>query len=472
MNYMSTRGQSPARGFRSTVLAGLAEDGGLFIPEHLPRVEHRLSAWAALPYTELCKEILSLFTGDEIPPHVLRELVDKSYLKFTDPAILPVRRVGPVYVAEQFYGPTLAFKDLALQFLGNLFEYLLKETGGHLTVLGATSGDTGSAAIHALRGKERIEVFILHPNGRVTPVQERQMTTVTDPNVHNLALEGSFDDAQAIVKTLFSRPAFREEAQLGAVNSINWVRVMVQTVYFFHGYFRMLAMHPGMKMGDPAWFSVPTGNFGHILAGHMARAMGLPVGRLLLAVNANNNLHSFLTQGEYRKLSTVHTISPSMDIQVASNFERYLFELAGRDSALLRRWLEDFDRTGRLTLPPEALDKMRGEFSSSSVEDEAILETIREVHRDHGYLLDPHTAVGFRAALDHLSQTGEAPVMCMATAHPAKFGEAIQRAVGFPPPVPPAIAQLDHLPARKHVMPANADAVEAFMRQTLAGKTP
>ncbi|MDH4224870.1 MAG: threonine synthase [Deltaproteobacteria bacterium] len=476
MLFISTRGNTRPYSFRQTVMAGLAPDGGLFMPQTLPDVRGRLEEWKDLSFQDLCLEIISLFTEDEIPREELKGLIDKSYRVFDDPSIIPVKRVGDLFIAEQFHGPTLAFKDLALQFLGNLFEYLLADSQDRLTILGATSGDTGSAAIHALRGKKGIEVFILHPKGRVTPIQELQMTTVVDPNIHNLALLGSFDEAQAIVKGLFNKAGFRDKFRLGAVNSINWVRVMVQMVFFFHAYFRLVkqpaeAMPGGKKLnlGNPVRFAVPTGNFGHILAGHLARGMGLPVAKLVLATNANDNLHRFLSTGVYAHLNTQHTISPSMDIQVASNFERYLYELAGRDSQTLKNWLNDFESKGRLVLPDDRLTAMREEFSSASVDDGAILETIKSTYEQTGYLLDPHTAVGVRAALTTAEGGSgpQVPTVCMATAHPAKFGEAITQAIGKEPPLPPALAKLADMETRKTELPATLEAVEKQMRQTL-----
>jgi threonine synthase len=446
-------------------MTGLAPDGGLFVPETIPDCSARLREWGNCPFAELFQTIITPYVGDEIPQDTLKRLVQEAFSRFDHREVTPLVQVGPLHLLELFHGPTLAFKDVALQFLGFLFEHLLEVTGRHLTIVGATSGDTGSAALHALRGRRNLEVFILFPHGRVSRMQELQMTTVADANVHCIAVEGTFDDAQDIVKGMFNDRAFNERYQLSAVNSINWARVMAQITYFFYAYFRLLEQQPGMRLGDPMAVSVPTGNFGHIYAGVLARRMGLPIGRLILATNANSILHRFVQTGEYRKGGVVQTQSPSMDIQVASNFERYLHDVAGGDGARVASWLAALRTAGGFRLPEGLMRRVWGDFTSSAVDDATTLATIREVHRKYGYLLDPHSAVGVRAALD-LPSAGM-PTVSMATAHPAKFAEAIHRAVGFYPPLPPALADLERRPSRVRVLPARLNTVQDYIREEL-----
>lgn len=445
-------------------MTGLAPDGGLFMPGHIPDVSAELEQWRHLDFPALFQAVVTPYIGQEIPGDILRGLIEKAFSVFDTPLVTPLIPVGPLHVLELFHGPTLAFKDIALQFLGHLFEHLLEVSGRSMTILGATSGDTGSAAIHALRGRRNVEVFILFPQGRVSRIQELQMTTVPDANVHCIAVRGTFDDAQDIVKGAFNDRAFNERHQLSAINSINWARVMAQITYFFHAYFQLLEQQPGMKLGDSMTVAVPTGNFGHIFAGVLARRMGLPLAPLILATNANDILHRFVRTGEYRKSGVEQTLSPSMDIQVASNFERYLYDLAGEDGGRVTGWMEALRRDGGFALPEGLMRRVWGDFRSHAVDDAATLATIREVHGKWGYLLDPHSAVGVRAALD-MAEPGM-PVVTMATAHPAKFGDAIRRAVGFDPPLPPALAGLERLPARVAVLPARLAAVQDFIRAT------
>jgi threonine synthase len=465
MRFVSTRGKSVCD-FSTAVMTGLAPDGGLFVPDGIPDVSLRIPQWRELTFTELFQTVITPYVGDQVAPDVLRELIRKAFSTFDTPQVTPLVKVGPLHVLELFHGPTLAFKDVALQFLGHLFEHLLETTGRRLTILGATSGDTGSAAIHALRGRRNLQVFILFPLGRVSRMQELQMTTVPDTNIHCIAVEGTFDDAQDIVKAAFNDRAFNERYRLSAVNSINWARVMAQITYFFHAYYRLLEQRPGMRMGDPFAVSVPTGNFGHIYAGVLARRMGLPIGQQVLATNANNILDRFVRSGEYRMGKVRHTLSPSMDIQVASNFERYLHDVAGGDGARVTGWLAALRKDGGFRLSAGLMRRVRGDFRSCAVDDAMTLATIRFVHREWGYLLDPHSAIGVRAALD--LPAGGMPVVSMATAHPAKFGDAIRRAVGFDPPLPPALAGLEQRPTRVRVLPARLESVQDFIRTTLS----
>ncbi|MEO5366557.1 MAG: threonine synthase [Magnetococcus sp. WYHC-3] len=457
MRYLSTRGGVPPLAFGDAVLMGLGSDGGLLLPETYPTVSpDTLRQWAKLPFQALALQVMAPFT--DLPAPVLSELIRRSYAGFSHPEITPLRAVGRQMILELFHGPTLAFKDVALQFLGNLFEYLLEQRGGQLNILGATSGDTGSAAIHGVRGKARINIFILFPAGRVSPVQERQMTTVLDPNVHTMALRGDFDHAQAIVKELFNDLAFKEEHHLGAVNSINWARILAQVVYYFYAWGQASG-------GDPdhaVTFSVPTGNFGDIFAAWVARRMGLPVRKLILATNHNAILTRFVQTGEYRAGEVKPSLSPSMDIMVSSNFERYLYHLLGDDPASVRHLMERFTRTGALSVTPQQHHLVQSCFAARAVSEEETLEQIRRIHHDHGYVLDPHTAVGVAAAQGH-----DLPI-CLATAHPAKFGSAVAQAIGREIPLPAAMADLMSRPSRRVELDARADTVKAHMLATLA----
>jgi threonine synthase len=433
MRYLSTRGMVRGIPFKQAVMMGLAEDGGLLLPESIPQLSPGdLDALAKLAYPELAFQVLARFI-DDIPSTDLKALIDRSCASFTHPEITPVVKQGDVYILELFHGPTLAFKDVALQLLGNLFEYLLLESNAHLNILGATSGDTGSAAIYGVRGKRGINIFILHPAGKVSPVQELQMTTVTDPNVYNLAIRGTFDDGQRIVKEVFGDLDFKKRYALGAVNSINWARVLAQVVYYFSAWGRV-STATGANQVD---FSVPTGNFGDIFAGCIARRMGLPIRHLVLATNANNILTRFVNAGDY-SIGAVHpTLSPSMDIQVASNFERYLYYLYGQDPLRVRGAFSEFARSGRLAFSAAEQRQVAAEFRSQSVDDAAIIDEIRTFHAATGYVLDPHTAVGVRAGR-HLTSDG-VPMICLATAHPAKFPDAVFQAIGRHPDRPPCL---------------------------------
>ncbi|MEW6221169.1 MAG: threonine synthase [Thermodesulfobacteriota bacterium] len=458
MRYISTRGGVAPIPFSEAVLMGLATDGGLLLPTELPEVPAAtLAAWRQADYPTLAAAVLGLFATD-LPAAVLRDLVDRSYRVFRHPAVTPVVPCGDLFILELFHGPTLAFKDVALQLLGHLFEHLLAERGGRLNILGATSGDTGSAAIHGVRGRERIAIFILHPQGRVSRIQELQMTTVLDANVHNIAVKGTFDDGQAIVKAIFGDLAFKERHQLGAINSINWARVLAQVVYYLYAAFRVQE-ETAAAMVD---FSVPTGNFGDIFAGHLARKLaGGAIGRLILATNANNILARFVQEGVYAKGVVTPTISPSMDIQVASNFERYLYDLLDEDPRAVTEALAGFAARGSLAIDSRRQERVRQDFAAAAVSEEETLATIRKTYAGHGYLVDPHTAVGVAAG--RRCRRPGVPLVCLATAHPAKFGEAVTRAIGEPPPMPPALEGLAALPSRCQVLPADAGAVKAFL---------
>lgn len=382
-----------------------------------------------------------------------------------------MRKVGPTWILELFHGPTFAFKDVALQFLGNLFEYFLSKRKGadaRLTILGATSGDTGSAAIHGLRGKKNVHVFILYPKGRVSEIQERQMTTVLDKNVHCISVENAtFDDCQNIVKQSFQDEAFRDRVHLGAVNSINWARVLAQITYYFYAYFRVTSKDKGLRKVS---FSVPTGNFGDVLAGYYAREMGLPIDKLIVATNSNDILNRFFTTGKYWKNPVSATLSPSMDISISSNFERLLFDLAGHDASVLKGWMTEFERTDKLTLTGEPLARAREIFASAAVDEKATLETIADFHRDHGYVLCPHTAVGVAAA--KVVGSLNAATVCLATAHHAKFVTATRHLpeADVESDTPSQLRDLEFLPTRSVSLPANGFYVKRYIDQTLRGE--
>jgi threonine synthase len=456
MRYISTRGGIQPIGFKDAVMMGLATDGGLLLPESYPQISRQqLNDWRSLSYPELSWQIISRFV-DDIPADVLKGLIDRSYATFSHPEVTPVVHQDGVHILELFHGVTLAFKDVALQFLGNLFEYILAEREQHLNIVGATSGDTGSAAIHGVRGKKGITIFILHPYGKTSPVQALQMITVTDANVHNIAIRGTFDDCQNMVKALFNDLEFKEKYSLGAVNSINWARVLAQVVYYFYAWLRVT------DSGDqPVSFSVPTGNFGDIFAGYVAKRMGLPIGKLLLATNENNILTRFVNEGDYSLAGVVATVSPSMDIQLASNFERYLYHLYNEDPVHVQRAFAELKETGRIVFSPAEMEQVRADFCSATVDQVATLETIGSFNKETGYLLDPHTAVGVRAALDLLP--ADIARICLATAHPAKFGDAVEKAVGTPAPVPDLIAALSGKETCCAVMDADLEQVRQFV---------
>ncbi len=454
MKYISTRGQMEPIEFQDAVMTGLAPDGGLLLPQELPNIGNQLEAWAKLSYTDLAFEVIRLFATD-IPDADLKKLIDDSYATFEHPEVCPSVEVGDFQILELFHGPTLAFKDVALQFLGNLFAYILGKRGGKLNILGATSGDTGSAAIHGVRGKPNINIFIMHPEGRTSPLQEKQMTSVLDANVFNLAVDGSFDDCQNIMKTTFGDVPFKTEHSLGSVNSVNWARVLAQTVYYFYSAFRTME-----KTGaSTVQFSVPTGNFGDILAGYLAQQMGLPVHKLILATNENDILTRFFTTGEYSKAQAVPTISPSMDIQVASNFERYLYFKVGKDAAKLVGLMNDFQDKGALKVALNENGVVDDLFAAGRGDTAATLATIKRYKADFDYVLDPHTAVGVFVAEQFKA---DVPTICLATAHPAKFTQAIIDATGEAVHHP-TLDALEHAETRCETIANDVDLVKQYL---------
>ncbi|KAL7579891.1 hypothetical protein ACA910_004898 [Epithemia clementina (nom. ined.)] len=464
VTYSSTRGGQTGLDFRTVVMQGLAEDRGLFVPDEFPKVtEEELESWRSLSFPDMAFQVISKFVkDDQVPAEILRDIINRSAAAFRSSEVTPVVAVGGHYILELFHGPTFAFKDVALQMLGNFFEYFL-ETGsneGRLAVLGATSGDTGSAAIAGLRGKKGVDCIILFPNGRVSAIQERQMTTVPDENIHCVAVEGTFDDCQDLVKASFNTSEFRDKVKLGAVNSINWCRVLAQTTYYFWSYFRVTDKSPDVKQVN---FSVPTGNFGDVLAGYYSKLMGLPVGRLIVATNENDILHRFFTSGEYHREEVVQSISPSMDICVSSNFERYLFHLAGNDAEKLAIWMNGFESTKKLTVEGELLEQAKADFASARADTDMTLETIKTYHDKYQYVLCPHSAVGVNAI--HQLDLVSSATVCLATAHEAKFPAAVQRSVDPLPTPPPELAALETLPTRRTELPNDLEAVQKFVEE-------
>jgi threonine synthase len=453
VRYVSTRGEAPTLGFRDVVLAGLARDGGLYLPESWPRLTHdEIAGLAGLPYPEAALRIIRLFAGDEIPASLLRKMLDEAYATFRHDAVAPLVQIGPNhFLLELFHGPTLAFKDVAMQFLARLMDHVLAERGERATIVGATSGDTGGAAIEAFRGRERIDIAILFPDGRVSPVQRRQMTTARERNVQAIAIEGTFDDAQALVKAMFGDARFRQRVKLSAVNSINWGRIVAQIVYYFTAAVTLGAPH------RPVTFTVPTGNFGNIFAGYAAMRMGLPIQRLIVATNVNDILHRTLQTGRYEVRSVTATSSPSMDIQVSSNFERLLFEILERDTSAVRLLMAGLSQSGSYTLDEAARGKLGSLFASGSADETETADTIRRIHRHTGTLIDPHTAVGVAVA-NRL--VGDTPMITLATAHPSKFPDAVENATGERPELPVWAQSILAREENYRVLPADLGTVE------------
>ncbi len=463
VRYLSTRdpGAKPAtHSFEDVLLAGLADDGGLYVPEALPTLD--FAALNGLPYADLAARVVGLFAGDSFGHSELRRLTGAAYAGFRHEAVTPLIQLDErLWLLELFHGPTFAFKDLALQLLGQLFDAVLARRGEHVTIVGATSGDTGSAALEACRDRNGIDVFFLYPHGRISEVQRRQMTTIDATNAHAIAIEGTFDDCQDLVKALFADTALRRELNLSAMNSINFARIAAQIVYYVAAALALGAA--SSPRGRPVSFAVPTGNFGNIYAAHLARALGLPVELLVLATNANDILARYLQSGDM-SISTVNpSLSPSMDIQVASNFERLLFELKGRSGAAVTQAIAAFRRDGALPPDDQAWHAASKLFTGHRVDDAGTLAEIGETYKRTGILVDPHTAIGIAAARAH--RDGEAPIVALATAHPAKFGDAVERATGLRPPLPPALAEMMERPERVAILPNDIAAVSRFVRE-------
>jgi threonine synthase len=458
MRYHSTRGAAPVVDFRAATLAGLASDGGLYVPETWPSFSaDEIAALADLSYAQTAARVMQPFVGDALTPDELLALCERAYGGFSHAAVAPLVQVDhDQWLLELFHGPTLAFKDIALQLLGLLFERFLVGTDKRLTIIGATSGDTGSAAIDAVADRMGIDIFMLHPAGRVSEVQRRQMTTVLAGNVHNIAIDGDFDQAQALVKAMFADRALADRYALSAVNSINWARLMAQVVYYFYAAVRLGAPRQTVA------FSVPTGNFGDVFAGYVASRMGLPVERLIVATNVNDIVARALSTGEYARASVQQTATPSMDIQVSSNFERLLFEAGGRDGAALAEQMRGFERDGALRLTNAQRDGVAGLFAGERVDSDAMAAAMRWGHEHAGQVLDPHTAIGVAAAQRHAA---DAPVVTMATAHPAKFGDAVEAAIGMRPALPARVGDLMEREERYVALPATLEAIGGYLAQ-------
>jgi threonine synthase len=459
MRYVSTRGEAPTLDFADCLLAGLARDGGLYMPEHWPEIRAKeIAAYAGQPFHAVAFDVIRRFTGGSIPDAVLAEATEAAYASFAHPAVTPLQQIGPNrFVLELFHGPTLAFKDVAMQLLARLMDYALERKGTRATIVGATSGDTGGAAIEAFRASKRADVFILFPEGRVSDVQRRMMTTPTEAHLHAISIPGTFDDCQTLVKDLFNHLAFRDEVRLSGVNSINWARIVAQVTYYFVAAVALGAPHRKVA------FSVPTGNFGDIFAGHVARKMGLPIETLLIATNVNDILARTLATGRYEMAGVEATSSPSMDIQISSNFERLLFDASVRDPAMVRQMMGGLKQSGAFTLPEAMLSTIRAGFGAARASETEVAGAIRAVKDRSAYVLDPHTATGIVAA-DKAGLDPAVPVVVLATAAPAKFPEAMRAIDGIEAPLPARLAHL--MTDRERISPVARDraAVEAFIR--------
>jgi threonine synthase len=461
MQYISTRGQAPALGFGQAMMTGLARDGGLYVPDTIPQMSaDEIAGLAGLPYEQaafrvMCPFVAGFFSDDE-----LQTLLAKAYAGFNHPARAPLKQLAPNhYLLELFHGPTLAFKDFAMQIIGQMMQAALAKTGERITIVGATSGDTGSAAIEAFRGLANVDVFILFPHGRVSEVQRRQMTTPTESNVHALAMDGDFDDCQARLKDMFNDFAFRDGVRLAGVNSINWARVLAQVVYYFTSAVSLGAPHRKVS------FTVPTGNFGDIFAGYIAKKMGLPIDRLVIATNQNDILDRTIRGGEYRTNGVKPSISPSMDIQVSSNFERALFDALGRNGAAVTALMDGLKQGGGFTIPAATMDALRAEFDSGRCSEDETRATITAMRDATGEVLCPHSAVGVKVATEHLGPT---PMITLATAHPAKFPDAVQAATGTRPALPARMADMFDRPERVTRVPNDLAALKALVSERLA----
>ncbi len=461
MKYVSTRGEAPVLAFDDVLLAGLATDGGLYVPADWPQFAPAdFAAMAGLSYAEIAFRVIRPFVGGTIADADLERMIEDAYADFGHSAVAPLKQIGSNdWLLELFHGPTLAFKDYALQLVGRMFDHVLAAKGERVTVVGATSGDTGSAAIEACRDRDNVDVFILFPKGRVSPVQQRQMTTVASANVHAIAVEGTFDDCQDLVKAAFNDAQFRTAFGLSAVNSINWARVLIQVVYYVAAAVRLGAP------GRPVSFAVPTGNFGNVLAGWVAWKCGLPVERFVVGTNSNDILFRFFESGEMAMSGVAPTLSPSMDIQVSSNFERLLFDMYGGDGAAVRRWIEDFRKNRRVSVDDGRLARAREMFDAARLDDEGTKRVIREIYETTGELLDPHSAIGVDAARQRRGDPA-VPMISLATAHPAKFPDAVEAATGIRPALPERMADLFDRTEHFATLPNDIGALQDFVRQT------
>ncbi|MTI00578.1 threonine synthase [Roseibium sp. RKSG952] len=458
MKYFSTRGEAPILDFPDVLLQGLARDGGLYLPETWPTLDEKtIASFAGRPYSEVAFEVIRPFIGGTIADDVLKPMIEKAYAGFRHKAVTPLVQIdNNAFVLELFHGPTLAFKDVAMQLLGLLMDHVLEERGLRATIVGATSGDTGGAAIEAFRGRARTDIFILFPDGRVSSVQRRQMTTPTDDNVHALALTGNFDDCQSIVKGMFNNFAFRDRVVLSGVNSINWARILAQIVYYFVSGAALGAPH------RPVSFTVPTGNFGDIFAGYAAMKMGLPIEKLVVATNRNDILARTLSSGTYEMRGVSATMSPSMDIQISSNFERLLSEVYNRDGDAIRGLMNRLTQSGRFDIADGPLAAMRERFAAGSCDETETAAAIKTTLDRSGYLLDPHTAIGVHVAQSHLDSA--APMIVLGTAHPAKFPDAVEAVCGVRPELPESMKPMMSAEEHQTILPAEQSAVEQFIQ--------
>lgn len=458
MKYVSTRGQAPELTFEQAMLTGLARDGGLYVPETFPTLtQDKIASFAGKPYEEVAFEVMKPFVGDTFTDQEFKDIIKRAYAGFAHDAKCPVVQLSENhFLLELFHGPTLAFKDVAMQLIGQMFEVALKRRGDRVTIVGATSGDTGSAAMEAFKGLDAVDLFIMYPHGRVSEVQRRQMTTPTDANVHALAVDGDFDTCQALLKDMFNDFDFRDEVKLAGVNSINWARVLAQVVYYFTS---------AVAIGAPARtvsFTVPTGNFGDIFAGYVAKRMGLPIDRLIIATNQNDILHRTMESGDHTKTGVTPSISPSMDIQVSSNFERLVFDLYDREGAAVAQLFDALKDDGTFTLSQGAVDRLRDEFDSGRCSEDETSATIKTFVETTGEILCPHSAVGVKVAGEHM---GDAPMITLATAHPAKFPAAVKQACGIHPDLPAHMADLFDRDERVTRVAGDLAAVEAVIRK-------
>ncbi len=458
MKYISTRGQAPVLDFDDVLLSGLARDGGLYVPDIWPVFNStKIKEFSSLPYNELALKVIQPFVGNSIDTVTLSEMINSSYSRFTSADIAPLKEIGKnEYLLELLHGPTLAFKDIALQVLGHLFDHILKIKGKTTTIIGATSGDTGSAAIESMRDRNAIEVFMLHPFGRISDVQRRQMTTVNSPNIHNIAIEGNFDDCQDLVKAMFNDKPFCDRLRLGAVNSINWARIMSQIVYYFYAAARVGALT------NPISFAVPTGNFGNVFSGYSAKCMGLNVDQFVVGSNKNDILTRFLETGSMTIHEVHSTLSPSMDIQVSSNFERLLFEILDHDGARVQIIMEEFRNKGTFSIDNKALEIIQTIFYGARFDDESTKRTILEVFEKTGELVDPHTAVGIAAGRAQ-RRDKSVPMIALATAHPAKFPDAVNQSVGQRPALPKRLDQMMEKEERFVILANDLNLVRSYV---------
>lgn len=462
MKYISTRGQAPAKNFVDVVTSGLASDGGLYVPEQIPTFSiEEIKSWKNLSYAELAVKIIQPYVDGEIPDADLYEIIKKSTKNFRVPEVTElVKLEDDLHVLELFHGPTLAFKDVALQWLGNLQDYILSRKNQNIVIVGATSGDTGSAAIEGVKDCKHITLFMMHPHGRVSDVQRKQMTTVISPNIHNIAVEGNFDDCQDMVKEIFHKPEFMQGIKLSAVNSINWARIVAQIVYYFQASLQLVGAE------KPLSFSVPSGNLGDIFAGYVAKKMGLPINKLIVTTNENDILHRFFKDNDYSRSQVKMTIAPSMDIQVSSNFERLLFIEHGFNGDVIRKKMDDFKTSNKLEVAPDIFARIKETFVSDESNDDQIRAEIRRVHAKYDYIVCPHTATGTKGAEKYRAK-GQGMVV-LATAHPAKFPKVAVEELNIHPPLPEHLKDLMEKPEKATRMPNDIEAIKEFIYKNSA----